>query len=140
MTLNVNMLLCNPQIGAGFGAPPAAMPASFSAPVSGGLDDLFDLGGGVGMPMGAYSAPKTVSLYKLGKDKKKNKTKKTEEILQKINDLVSVKVWLPALKAKGLEISGTFARRSGVIQMEMTLTNKAMSVMTDFAIQFNRNR
>lgn len=139
MTLNVNMLLCNPQIGAGFGAPPAAMPASFSAPVSGGLDDLFDLGGGVGMPMGAYSAPKTVSLYKLGKDKKK-KTKKTEEILQKINDLVSVKVWLPALKAKGLEISGTFARRSGVIQMEMTLTNKAMSVMTDFAIQFNRNR
>lgn len=132
------MLLCNPQIGAGFGAPPAAMPASFSAPVSGGLDDLFDLGGGVGMPMGAYSAPKTVSLYKLGKDKKKNK--KTEEILQKINDLVSVKVWLPALKAKGLEISGTFARRSGVIQMEMTLTNKAMSVMTDFAIQFNRNR
>lgn len=137
MTLNVNMLLCNPQIGAGFGAPPAAMPASFSAPVSGGLDDLFDLGGGVGMPMGAYSAPKTVSLYKLGKDKKK---KKKKEILQKINDLVSVKVWLPALKAKGLEISGTFARRSGVIQMEMTLTNKAMSVMTDFAIQFNRNR
>lgn len=75
VTLNVNMLLCNPQIGAGFGAPPAAMPASFSAPVSGGLDDLFDLGGGVGMPMGAYSAPKTVSLYKLGKDKKKTQKK-----------------------------------------------------------------
>uniref|UniRef100_A0A7N6FH10 AP complex subunit beta n=1 Tax=Anabas testudineus TaxID=64144 RepID=A0A7N6FH10_ANATE len=80
---------------------------SESAPVSSGLDDLFDLGGGVGMPMGAYSPPKTV--------------------------------WLPAMKAKGLEISGTFARRAGVIQMEMTLTNKAMSVMTDFAIQFNRN-
>lgn len=44
------------------------------------------------------------------------------------------------MKGKGLEISGTFARRAGVIQMEMTLTNKAMSVMTDFAIQFNRNR
>lgn len=44
------------------------------------------------------------------------------------------------MKAKGLEISGTFSRRSGVIQMEMTLTNKAMSVMTDFAIQFNKNR
>nr|XP_046243373.1 AP-1 complex subunit beta-1 isoform X1 [Scatophagus argus] len=97
----------SPAMGAGFGAPPAAMPASFNAPVSGGLDDLFDLGGGVGMPMGAYSPPKTV--------------------------------WLPAMKAKGLEISGTFARRAGVIQMEMTLTNKAMSVMTDFAIQFNRN-
>ncbi|RVE68286.1 hypothetical protein OJAV_G00089360 [Oryzias javanicus] len=96
-----------PAIGAGFGAAPAAVPASFSAPVSGGLDDLFDLGGGVGMPMGAYSPPKSV--------------------------------WLQAMKAKGLEISGTFARRAGVIQMEMTLTNKAMSVMTDFAIQFNRN-
>ena len=53
-------------MGAGFGAPPAAMPASFNAPVSGGLDDLFDLGGGVGMPMGAYTPPKTVSIYKLG--------------------------------------------------------------------------
>lgn len=52
----------------------------------------------------------------------------------------NVQVWLPAMKAKGLEISGTFARRAGVIQMEMTLTNKAMSPMGDFAIQFNRNR
>uniref|UniRef100_A0A3Q2YV43 AP complex subunit beta n=1 Tax=Hippocampus comes TaxID=109280 RepID=A0A3Q2YV43_HIPCM len=92
---------------AGFGAPPTAGPPSFTAPVSGGLDDLFDLGGGVGMPMGAYVPPKTL--------------------------------WLPAMKAKGLEISGTFGRRAGVVQMEMTLTNKAMSVMTDFAIQFNRN-
>ncbi|XP_051787908.1 AP-1 complex subunit beta-1 isoform X2 [Erpetoichthys calabaricus] len=48
-------------------------------------------------------------------------------------------VWLPAVKAKGLEISGTLARRMGTIQMEMTLSNKAMQVMTDFAIQFNRN-
>ncbi|XP_059406941.1 AP-1 complex subunit beta-1 isoform X2 [Carassius carassius] len=48
-------------------------------------------------------------------------------------------VWLPAMKAKGLEISGTFARRGGIIQMDLSLTNKAMSVMTDFAIQFNRN-
>lgn len=54
-----NMLLVYLQIGAGFGAPPAAVPPAFSAPVSGGLDDLFDLGGG--MPMGAYSPPKTVS-------------------------------------------------------------------------------
>lgn len=44
------------------------------------------------------------------------------------------------MKAKGLEISGTFARRGGIIQMDLSLTNKAMSVMTDFAIQFNRNR
>ncbi|KAI1900969.1 hypothetical protein AGOR_G00055310 [Albula goreensis] len=97
----------SPAMGAGFGAAPAVMPASLNAPVGGGLGDLFDLGGGVGMPTGAYVSPKTV--------------------------------WLPAMKAKGLEISGTFARRAGVIQMELSLTNKAMSVMTDFAIQFNRN-
>uniref|UniRef100_A0A8C7RV19 AP complex subunit beta n=1 Tax=Oncorhynchus mykiss TaxID=8022 RepID=A0A8C7RV19_ONCMY len=53
--------------------------------------------------------------------------------------ILCLQVWLPAMKAKGLEISGTFARRAGVIQMELILTNKAMSVMTDFAIQFNRN-
>ncbi|XP_066514973.1 AP-1 complex subunit beta-1-like [Hoplias malabaricus] len=48
-------------------------------------------------------------------------------------------VWLPAMKAKGLEISGTFVRRGGVINVDLSLTNKAMSVMTDFAIQFNKN-
>uniref|UniRef100_A0A673GZ90 AP complex subunit beta n=1 Tax=Sinocyclocheilus rhinocerous TaxID=307959 RepID=A0A673GZ90_9TELE len=87
----------------------SAMPASLGgAPaVGGGLGDLFDLGGGVGMPTGSYVAPKTA--------------------------------WLLAMKAKGLEISGTFARRGGIIQMDLSLTNKAMSVMTDFAIQFNRN-
>lgn len=60
------MLLVYLQIGAGFGAAPAAVPPAFSAPVSGGLDDLFDLGGGVGMPMGAYSPPKTVSFALAG--------------------------------------------------------------------------
>uniref|UniRef100_A0A8C1R6K1 AP complex subunit beta n=1 Tax=Cyprinus carpio TaxID=7962 RepID=A0A8C1R6K1_CYPCA len=98
-------------LGGDIGGSPSvtAMPASLgSAPaVGGGLGDLFDLGGGVGMPTGSYVAPKTV--------------------------------WLLAMKAKGLEISGTFARRGGIIQMDLSLTNKAMSVMTDFAIQFNRN-
>ncbi|XP_066545729.1 AP-1 complex subunit beta-1 isoform X1 [Amia ocellicauda] len=96
----------SPVMGTGFGAP-AVMPASLNAPVGGGLGDLFDLGGGVGMTTGVYVIPKSV--------------------------------WLPAMKAKGLEISGTFARRMGIIQMELSLTNKAMQVMTDFAIQFNRN-
>ncbi|KAG1958465.1 AP-1 complex subunit beta-1 [Pimephales promelas] len=99
----------SPSMGAGLGVAPTAMPAALGgAPaVGGGLGDLFDLGGGVGMPTGFYVVPKTL--------------------------------WLPAMKAKGLEISGTFARRGGIIQMDMSLTNKAMSVMTDFAIQFNRN-
>lgn len=126
-------------MGAGFGAPPAAVPPAFSAPVSGGLDDLFDLGGGVGMPMGVYSPPKTVS-FELGGDILLNHIKKNGVPKNSMALLPSIKVWLPAMKAKGLEISGTFSRRAGVIQMEMTLTNKAMSVMADFAIQFNKNR
>lgn len=113
------------------------MPLAFSAPVSGGLDDLFDLGGGVGMPMGAYSPPKTVNFEWAG-DVLFSNIKATAALTGIL--LPSIKVWLPAMKAKGLEISGTFSRRAGVIQMEMTLTNKAMSVMTDFAIQFNKNR
>uniref|UniRef100_A0A8W4F779 AP complex subunit beta n=1 Tax=Sus scrofa TaxID=9823 RepID=A0A8W4F779_PIG len=51
----------------------------------------------------------------------------------------SLQVWLPAMKAKGLEISGTFTRQVGSITMDLQLTNKALQVMTDFAIQFNRN-
>lgn len=54
--------------------------------------------------------------------------------------LVLVQVWLPAVKAKGLEISGTFSRRQGHMYMDMTFTNKALQHMTDFAIQFNKNR
>ncbi len=51
-----------------------------------------------------------------------------------------VKEWLPAVKAKGLEISGTFSRRQGQMYMDMSFTNKALQHMTDFAIQFNKNR
>jgi hypothetical protein len=49
-------------------------------------------------------------------------------------------VWLPAAKGKGLEISGTFSRKSGQVLMELALTNRAMQAMTGFAIQFNKNR
>uniref|UniRef100_A0A8C2PZ31 AP complex subunit beta n=1 Tax=Cyprinus carpio TaxID=7962 RepID=A0A8C2PZ31_CYPCA len=96
-------------LGGGLDSLVCSSPAAshFATNVISGLGDLFDLGGGVGMPTGSYVAPKTV--------------------------------WLLAMKAKGLEISGTFARRGGIIQMDLSLTNKAMSVMTDFAIQFNRN-
>lgn len=36
--------------------------------------------------------------------------------------------WLPAEKGKGLEIHGTFSRKSGQMGMDLTLTNKAMQV------------
>ena len=51
-----------------------------------------------------------------------------------------LQIMLPASRGKGLEIEGTFTRRDGRIIMEMTFNNRAMSAMTDFAIQFNKNR
>jgi hypothetical protein len=48
-------------------------------------------------------------------------------------------VWLPAAKGKGLEISGTFSRKNAAVFMELTLSNKALSPMSGFAIQFNKN-
>ncbi|XP_050409879.1 AP-1 complex subunit beta-1 isoform X1 [Patella vulgata] len=48
-------------------------------------------------------------------------------------------VFLPASKGKGLEISGTFARRNNQVFMELTFTNRAMQAMADFGIQFNKN-
>uniref|UniRef100_A0A671S138 AP-1 complex subunit beta-1 n=1 Tax=Sinocyclocheilus anshuiensis TaxID=1608454 RepID=A0A671S138_9TELE len=56
-----------------------------------------------------------------------------------LDSLVRVLVWLPAVKAKGLEIFGTFSRRQGHMYMDMTFTNKALQHMTDFAVQFNKN-
>ncbi|XP_009987617.1 PREDICTED: AP-1 complex subunit beta-1 [Tauraco erythrolophus] len=92
-------------------APSAAMPANLGAPLGSGLGDLFDL-----------TAPKG-SLW-----------------VKPQGFLVSLtQVWLPAMKAKGLEISGTFSRQVGSISMDLVLTNKALQVMSDFAIQFNRN-
>uniref|UniRef100_A0A2I3SKH9 AP complex subunit beta n=1 Tax=Pan troglodytes TaxID=9598 RepID=A0A2I3SKH9_PANTR len=43
-------------------------------------------------------------------------------------------VWLPSVKAKGLEISGTFTHRQGHIYMEMNFTNKALQHRMDFGI------
>ncbi len=50
-----------------------------------------------------------------------------------------LKVWLSAQKGKGLEVSGTFARRNNQIVMEMDFTNKALQPISDFALQLNRN-
>lgn len=52
---------------------------------------------------------------------------------------IETQVWLSAQKGKGLEISGTFARRNNQIVMQMDFSNKALQPMTDFALQMNRN-
>ncbi|KAJ2847342.1 AP-1 complex subunit beta, partial [Coemansia erecta] len=49
------------------------------------------------------------------------------------------RVLLDAQQAQGLEILGTFARRAGQIQMEMSFANKSAVPISDFAIQFNKN-
>ncbi len=46
---------------------------------------------------------------------------------------------LPAAKGKGLEINGTFTRRSGAINFDLDFSNKALQPMNGFAIQFNKN-
>ncbi|KAJ2732124.1 hypothetical protein IW152_004046 [Coemansia sp. BCRC 34962] len=51
----------------------------------------------------------------------------------------SQKVLLDAAQTQGLEILGTFARRNGSIQMEMSFVNKSGISIGDFAIQFNKN-
>ena len=47
--------------------------------------------------------------------------------------------WLSAQKGKGLEVTGTFSRRNGIINIDMDFTNKAMQAMSGFAIQLNKN-
>lgn len=46
---------------------------------------------------------------------------------------------LTAANGKGLEVDATFVRQNNQIVMELKLTNKAMTPMSDFAIQFNKN-
>ncbi|KAJ2323713.1 AP-1 complex subunit beta, partial [Coemansia sp. RSA 2673] len=48
-------------------------------------------------------------------------------------------VLLDATQTQGLEILGTFSRRNGSIQMEMSFVNKSGMAIGDFAIQFNKN-
>lgn len=47
--------------------------------------------------------------------------------------------WLEPTKGKGLEIRGTFVRQNGTILIKLMFTNHALSALSDFAIQFNKN-
>ena len=50
------------------------------------------------------------------------------------------KMVLDAAAGKGMEISATWTRRGGSIFFDMNITNKAMAIISDFAIVFNKNR
>jgi hypothetical protein len=68
----------------------------------------------------------------------KSKTKKENILKTQIREPPK-QIWLPAVRGKGLEITGTFTRRNGHIFMEMTFSNKAMQAMDGFAVQFSKN-
>ncbi|NXK68739.1 AP1B1 protein, partial [Sylvietta virens] len=129
--------LLNLDLGPPVSGPPMATPPVQMGAVDllgGGLDHLMGGGGGssltpaptnVGAPLGTGLG----DLFDL-----------TGGVGTLSGSYVAPKtVWLPAMKAKGLEISGTFSRQVGSISMDLVLTNKALQVMSDFAIQFNRN-
>lgn len=116
------------------GAPSAAMPSAVTPAPSSGLDLLGGgldilLGTGPEIPIAAPAAATTTGL--LG-DIFGITTTPVMWVPPKI-------CWLPAEKGKGLEVTGTFSRRNGVISMDMTFTNKAMQAMNGFAIQLNKN-
>ncbi|KAK4318904.1 hypothetical protein Pmani_010117 [Petrolisthes manimaculis] len=115
---------------------PAAQPAFTGGTLDllgGGLDSLLGGGGGEIAPAAAPAAANnTTSAGLLG------------DIFGMASGGAAVytppkQVWLPANRGKGMEIHGTFARRGGVITMEMTLHNKAMQPISQFAIQLNKN-
>lgn len=126
------------QVGQNF--IPSSVPSTFApsptpAPqaVSSGLNDLFELSTGMAITTGGYVVPKAVSSRSGTPSPRSARVGNFSRVLCR-------QVWLPAVKAKGLEISGTFSRRQGHMYMDMTFTNKALQHMTDFAVQFNKNR
>ncbi len=97
------------------------------------LDDLLGLGGG-------SSAPAQASGGSTGLEDLFGSTSMSAGSTGSSGGYVAPpQVWLTAQKGKGLEISGTFARRNGQMFMGMTLSNRAMTPMAGFAIQFNKN-
>jgi len=55
------------------------------------------------------------------------------------NYIPAPQIWLESAKGKGLEIAGTFSLAGNQVRMELTFNNQALSPMTGFAIQFNKN-
>lgn len=96
--------------------------------LGGGLDDLAGLGG----PAAPQPKPSTDQLL--------------DDILGLGAGVTTTTCYIPPMReflsaanAKGLEIKGTFARRSGKIFMDMQFTNRAMQNMSEFGIQLNSN-
>ena len=68
-----------------------------------------------------------------------NKMAPAGGLVEKLSTLLPKQPFLNAAQAKGMDLSGTFSRKQGVIYMHLQFSNKAMAPMSDFAIQFNKN-
>uniref|UniRef100_A0A8D3A814 AP complex subunit beta n=1 Tax=Scophthalmus maximus TaxID=52904 RepID=A0A8D3A814_SCOMX len=124
------------------GGPAAAMDQPHVIPSQGDLlGDLLnlDLGPPVNVPQVSSMQMGAVDLLGGGLDSLVSLISNTHTHTHSHTHTHTHTVWLPAVKAKGLEISGTFSRRQGHMYMDMTFTNKALQHMTDFAVQFNKN-
>jgi AP-1 complex subunit beta-1 len=106
---------------------PPQQAAATAVPSVGLLGDIFGLAPSASA---SYIAPKQVSTVTICIGDQTCHFIRFDLILQ---------MWLPAARGKGLEITGTFSRRNGQIQMEMTMTNRAMQPMIQFAVQLNKN-
>lgn len=60
--------------------------------------------------------------------------------LEKQSLMLPKQQFLSPQQAKGLELSGTFIRKQGAVHLLLTIGNRTMMPMSDFAIQFNKNR
>jgi len=126
------------NIGGGGGAPAAGGAPQTTDLLGGGLDQLIGgaapvpgaaapvLGAGAGAGAGGGMNSLLGDIFGMGT------TTHTGYVPAK-------QVWLSAQKGKGLEITGSWSRRNNVIHMEMTLCNKALSAMSNFAVQLNKN-
>ncbi|KAL7749680.1 hypothetical protein RI367_004908 [Sorochytrium milnesiophthora] len=48
-------------------------------------------------------------------------------------------VWLTPQTGRGLEIVGTYSRRNGQVYMDMTMANRSLTVLDNFAFAINKN-
>ncbi|CAI5444670.1 unnamed protein product [Caenorhabditis angaria] len=125
---------------------------------SGGLDDLLGLGGDVSVPsVPVQSAHNPFDpLAGLGLGNPAAAQIPSQQQPAAIGGLAEIfgtnalstntlnynypkELLLDASKAMGMQVEGTFIRKSGRIYMELTITNKAMQAMSNFAVQFNKN-
>jgi hypothetical protein len=110
-----------------FGAPVATSPAPPVPASTGGQNALLDLLG----DLPASVAPKSPIAIGLPTGL---------ETLVSPTSATPKQVVLPAEQGKGLEVSLRFGRKAGTTHMYLTLNNKSMAPLSDFAIQFNKNR